>query len=225
MRLGSGSGHPPARPRRPGRRRAAAPAQPVSAMQHLACIDARTARTRVHFHPPTPAIPQQKLIRARASTALASCRMRTQEQWRSSRKSPAAHQKARRRSSHFRKKIFRGKKPRALPRPGESARKRLQIQARARWAANAQKNRRVRVCALSRIHRTGTASMTLARHRRAQLASNASDLQGVARHGTAPSLRSACDARAPAWCSRDTRLWGRPAWAFSLQLAVSSVDR
>lgn len=162
-------------------------------------------RTGVHFHSPAPAIPQQKQIRARTRTALASCRMRMQEQWRSARKSPAAHQKARRRSSHFRKKIFRRKKPRASPRRRAETKKRLQIQACARRTANAQKNRGIRVCALSRIHRAGTASMTLARHLRAQLASNASDLQGVARHGTAPSLRSACDARAPAWCSRDTR--------------------
>lgn len=53
-----------------------------------------------------------------------------------------------------------------------------------------------RVCALSRIHVVITALMTLACDGCAHLASVVSDLQGVARQGTATSKRNACDARA-----------------------------
>lgn len=53
------------------------------------------------------------------------------------------------------------------------------------------------VCALSRIHVDITALMTLACDGPAPLASNVSDLQGVARQGTAASKRNGCDPRAP----------------------------
>lgn len=163
----------------------------------------RPSRLRARrFHQRTVSIPQQKQIRAGSRIALAPSRMRIQEQWRRSRKSPAPHQKAHRRSSHFRKKFFSGKNPRASPQRNPQRRKRLQIQGCANLAATTPRMRAACVCELSRIHPVSTASMTLACHVRAQLVSNASDLQGVARHGSAPSLRSACDARGPAWCCR-----------------------
>lgn len=117
-------------------------------------------------------------IRARTSIAAARSRMRGQEACKRSRKCTAAHQKAHRRSSQFRKKFFRAKNPRAQQRRRIRARKRLQIQARTNSAEIAAKKLTAHGCALSRIHPPYTASMTLACHRRAQLASDASDLQG-----------------------------------------------
>lgn len=216
---------PTGRSRRPGpnlrtRRSRVSPPRPAPASPTPTPTPTPQPR---RFHRHTPTIPQQKQIRAGSRIALASSRMRAQEQWRRSRKSPAAHQKARRRSSHFRKKFFRGKKLRASPRRNRRRRKRLQIQGGANLAATTPKMRAACVCALSRIHPASTASMTLACHVRAQLASNASDLQGVARHGSAPSLRSACDARGPAWCCRV--IGDVLQWACSLQFAVSSTQR
>jgi len=66
-------------------------------------------------------------IRAHTSIAVARGRMRIQEACKRSRKCTAAHQKAHRRSSQFRKKFFRAQKSCAQRRRRIGAQKRLQI--------------------------------------------------------------------------------------------------